>query len=695
MAPEQISARYLRFLYLSMMTTLVFFCIIPEEMDIWYFLPLLLISTTHGYLYRPQWITKNREKWLSIFFMAVLLIGVTTTNDAIKASSYLLVVYCATVFYRERAVLSTHVSLLPILGLMLIATFFTSQLFYLPFFLVCIYLFSHLLFYFHLHRFAQAAVQAKTEYQLDYLVSPTSGTTNVKAACGKVFLAAAVIVLIVVSFFLIPRTTWEFQISGFSKGRETGFGQKIENQTVSQMMLRQSVHFIVETTELNPPYFKGIVYNHYTGKAWENRSTFRALAAENYDGEKSFIFGHLPGEEELAKLTKEKYVTRDYEGANLIFRGAPRLIQTRGYWGKELRIRDGGDLQSLRPLGKGSNYTLFTDLSATACPSTEAEEWRECLQLPPISQRVKDLAGTLARDSREGQVAAVQKHLASYPYTLDMNPGGSEWVDYFLFEAQKGYCIHFATAMVVFLRLHDIPARVVGGFLGKIYDADGQFYILTNEHAHAWVEVYFPDRGWVVFDPTPAQENYVRGPAFWTFMYYRLRNWWLSYIIGFSYTQQRIIYRFIQETLLVVLRSPLLWAGVLACAGLWLLLRRRQWTGKASVPSWVKMLTGFKDRRAHACLPGYRFYQEMLEHLKKLGMERTASETPYEFIARAGADCPAIMPYIAEITRQFCDVRFGHYALEETRVKEIDDSLRKLANAVREITEEKQKLNNR
>ena len=78
-------------------------------------------------------------------------------------------------------------------------------------------------------------------------------------------------------------------------------------------------------------------------------------------------------------------------------------------------------------------------------------------------------------------------------------------MDDFLFKSQKGYCVHFATAMVALLRSADIPARYVQGYgTGTpIVGSVPQRYAVSQGDAHAWVEVYFPGAGWVPFDPTP------------------------------------------------------------------------------------------------------------------------------------------------------------------------------------------------
>ncbi|MFC3750402.1 DUF3488 and DUF4129 domain-containing transglutaminase family protein [Paenibacillus sp. GCM10012306] len=133
------------------------------------------------------------------------------------------------------------------------------------------------------------------------------------------------------------------------------------------------------------------------------------------------------------------------------------------------------------------------------------------LELPSqLPARVASLAAelTATASSRYDATVAVRDYLQShYPYTLDTRvpPSGSDFVDGFLFQAKRGYCVHFATAMAVLLRSVDIPARFVQGYgPGQLVTGPGpQRYAVTERDAHAWVEVYFQGVGWVPFDPTP------------------------------------------------------------------------------------------------------------------------------------------------------------------------------------------------
>jgi hypothetical protein len=83
-------------------------------------------------------------------------------------------------------------------------------------------------------------------------------------------------------------------------------------------------------------------------------------------------------------------------------------------------------------------------------------------------------------------------------------PPGQEPLDYFLNVSHQGYCQHYAGAMALLLRMGGIPARVVTGFSPGGYSSSRKQWIVRDTDAHAWVEAWFDQFGWVTFDPTPA-----------------------------------------------------------------------------------------------------------------------------------------------------------------------------------------------
>jgi len=211
------------------------------------------------------------------------------------------------------------------------------------------------------------------------------------------------------------------------------------------------------------------------------------------------------------------------------------------------------------------SYTLITELpmiepellneleepdERLAQRAWESEMLSEYLQLPEgLPERVVALAAEVAGGGLTGrydQVKAIEQYLKdSYRYSLNSKQPevDEDFVDHFLFEQQRGYCVHFATAMVVMLRSQDIPARYVKGYQSgeaieqRLSDAGllETLYKVSETDAHAWVEVYFPEVGWVPFDPTPAaSESETQAQAAWFGQLNKLKDNVLSGFKGLS-----------------------------------------------------------------------------------------------------------------------------------------------------------------
>ncbi|MSW51420.1 MAG: hypothetical protein F2817_11115, partial [Actinobacteria bacterium] len=122
-----------------------------------------------------------------------------------------------------------------------------------------------------------------------------------------------------------------------------------------------------------------------------------------------------------------------------------------------------------------------------------------------VLELARRLRGT--GDSQLEVVRRVQSYLVDprrFRYTTDVPPASSQPLFDFLLDTRAGYCQQFAGAAAMLLRLAGVPSRVVTGFATGTADGDGR-YVVRDEDAHAWIEVYFPGYGWIPFNPTPAE----------------------------------------------------------------------------------------------------------------------------------------------------------------------------------------------
>lgn len=138
------------------------------------------------------------------------------------------------------------------------------------------------------------------------------------------------------------------------------------------------------------------------------------------------------------------------------------------------------------------------------------------LQLPPGSELAlfewaQQVVGTGADDPLE-IATRIQDHLrdtTQYTYTLDVQDStqlGDDADAVLAFrQTRRGYCVQFATAMIMLARASGIPARMVIGFLPGT-PQNGRMVVRQSD-AHAWPELYFSGVGWLRFEPTPGQRS--------------------------------------------------------------------------------------------------------------------------------------------------------------------------------------------
>lgn len=134
-------------------------------------------------------------------------------------------------------------------------------------------------------------------------------------------------------------------------------------------------------------------------------------------------------------------------------------------------------------------------------------------QLPEgLSERVITLSKELTKDATSGyeKLKLIEAYLNTYTYTTHPKevPGGTDLIDYFLFESKEGYCTYFASAMAIMARCIGIPTSYVQGYCIPT-STNVEEYQVTGNQAHAWVEAYFEGVGWLPFEPTAGYSDYM------------------------------------------------------------------------------------------------------------------------------------------------------------------------------------------
>jgi transglutaminase-like putative cysteine protease len=141
-------------------------------------------------------------------------------------------------------------------------------------------------------------------------------------------------------------------------------------------------------------------------------------------------------------------------------------------------------------------------------------------QLPETPVTLRGIAAAVTRGGttdyeRAWMLERWFRYSGSFTYDTDVSTGHDalildDWLnDPTSDNYRTGYCEQFATSMAVLGRLLNIPSRVVLGFTPgdvRVVD-DTEIIDVRDTNAHAWVEMWMPDVGWVQFDPTPRGDD--------------------------------------------------------------------------------------------------------------------------------------------------------------------------------------------
>ncbi|HET7628884.1 MAG TPA: transglutaminase domain-containing protein [Bacillales bacterium] len=277
--------------------------------------------------------------------------------------------------------------------------------------------------------------------------------------------------------------------------------------------------FTVATKERS--YWRVESKSIYTGKGWVSTDT--PLVKVNFDRDPA------------PELYNNENVTVHEKTAKIVFeqgRKFPQLV----YGGEITDIKANGvqflmdeNTQKIQPYAAENPVTLQHYTLSYNVPEFTEEQLKKSVVYPPaiepylqlpksLPEKVKTLTESITKDAANAydKAKAVERylHTAGFEYNTEdvaVPAKNQDYVAQFLFETKQGYCDNFSSAMAVMLRTIGIPTRWVKGFTpGDYKDSlpNGKtVFQVTNANAHSWVEVYFPNVGWVPFEPTKGFRN--------------------------------------------------------------------------------------------------------------------------------------------------------------------------------------------
>ncbi len=344
-------------------------------------------------------------------------------------------------------------------------------------------------------------------------------------------------------FVSLPRVHGGLWGKSYAKTIKTvGFSDNIDFGSFGNVKLDPTVVMRIEISGDQPVayYWRGKTLDYFDGISW--RDTFRERSAVLKMGDR---FSFRPFQEKDAVVQK---IFLDPMDTDVLF-GLSEIAAVEA--DTRLLFMDAANSLFLPAKKKKRFQYVVYSLRSEADVNGDVEDY---LQVPAgvgrISQLTREITGRTVNDS--DKASEIERYLkTNYTYSLSSRkpPAEISPVDDFLFNTKRGYCEHYASAMVLMLRTIGIPARIVTGFYGGEFNEYGGYIIVRQRNAHSWVEAALDGR-WRLFDPTPPVVE--KGASAIGYLLDVLRMKWHRYIVAFSASDQKEIIR----TLSTPLRLP-------------------------------------------------------------------------------------------------------------------------------------------
>lgn len=553
---------------------------------------------------------------------------------------------------------------------------------------------------------AKATVQANSPS--DALASRQMAFSLAGASPALVFLillgAAAI-------FFLLPRISSGY-LSAYAPQGEitTGFSNSVRLGGIGQ--IQQSNSLVMHIQIDGDPRgsfdlkWRGVSLSLFDGTTWSNphEQHFVAPSPGGY-----FVLTQPYADwayQRPRSIRPIHYRVLMEPVASNVFFLAPTPNTVEGNY-RLVGVDGGGAVFDLDPEHAVSRYEASSNIARptpaelrVASDAYPPEVLLNYLQLPSLDPRISRLASQItARSSNNYDKArAIEAYLmTNFRYTLQLpRTVPRDQIANFLFDRKQGHCEYFASAMAVMLRTLRIPSRVVNGFrTGEFNDLTAQ-YLVRASNAHSWVEVYFPDYGWISFDPTPAAPAQVHAGWSRAMLYVdALASFWREWVINYDVSHQYALGRQATRSSLVWYERVRNWTRrnyemLLSAA------RRTQQTITDSPARWsvtgaaitLLLLLAANARRAWLALrrrqlaahPGRSprmaatiWYDRMTRMLARRGWRKSPSQTPEEFVISLRDE--DLRGQLAQFTEHYERARFGGSAEDASRLPELYEEI--------------------
>ena len=499
--------------------------------------------------------------------------------------------------------------------------------------------------------------------------------------------------LMIFLFIFFPQLPPMFQINLGADEAKTGLSDTMSPGSISNLTQSNELAFRVKFKGQRPIqqklYWRAQVFERFDGITWKvsdkKKSTLKhqdVFPLAVYEMQSNTVESY---EEENTNdtLPYEIVAYEIYQEASdqfMLF-----TLATAWSMSREIHLNTDYSLSRDKKIDKLFYYQVESNLSLPR--DKELSELSRTLNLTiPIygNEKAKAHAEKLRRESATDQefMGKVLQNYRSnkFEYTLQPPKLGANPVDEFLFDTRKGFCEHYASSFVYLMRAGGVPARIVAGYMGGEYNANGDYLLVHQFDAHAWTEVWFPDTGWYRVDPTAwvapdrinrgieqslsAGERILSGNILAARRYNALTNirlqmdylnmQWDKWVLGYDEDMQ-------QQVL-----SKLLGKVTAERIAIFMLLCFVFVVLTTALTLYLKDLMRVRD-------PLDRLYLKMQKKLKTKKFVRAASETPTQFAERVFENDKELGKSLSEFTRRYVRLKYEREGQREERLRQMKE----------------------
>ncbi len=314
------------------------------------------------------------------------------------------------------------------------------------------------------------------------------------------FWALPLMVLLFIGFPRLPAFLSLPQPQHAQTINQVGLNDRMSPGSISDLMQNDELAFWAEFNQRLPKqhdlYWRAMTLDTFDGKTWSQGMRYQQEAPD-------YIVTNRNDVQEyniIYEPTQNRYMVGLDISENIVNSDTQRFALLNDY-----------SLQARREIDQKMRYDLrhIPNVVKEVDLDQDPNKMHYYTRLPrsgnPKTRAWVGQYPTAAQDP-EGFVKTIMAHFNQNQFSYTLKPPllEGDTVDGFMFNSKQGFCEHYASTMTFMLRSANIPSRVVTGYQGGKVDIKNKQIQVRSLDAHAWVEYWVAQKGWIRVDPTSA-----------------------------------------------------------------------------------------------------------------------------------------------------------------------------------------------